>query len=82
MLHADQAVLNPGEDVSIPAGTIETPPPLRLEPGSGRFGTPCERMHTAKLTSEADCPPPLIGGFLEPPHPVIASAQQTPASVN
>ena len=53
-----------------------TRPPLVL--GSGKFGTPCERMHCAYLSSG----PPLAAaarGLPEDPHPAIRAAQITAA---
>ena len=54
------------------------------ELGSGKFGTPCERMQLANLRNEdataGDCGPPLDAASLElpvNPHPASASPQPT-----
>lgn len=47
--------------------------------GSGKFGTPCERMHCASLSGE----PPLatpVRGLAEAPHATIANAKLAAAS--
>lgn len=57
---------------------IPPPPPL----GSGKFGTPCERMQSAK---RIPCPGPLepavLFGLPEEPQAVIANAQAMTVSV-
>ena len=55
---------------------ICTPPPL-LALGSGKFGTPCERMHSANASPLdcADAPEPLEPELgLELPQPAISTA--------
>jgi hypothetical protein len=55
---------------------ILIPPP---ELGSGKFGTPCERMQLAKASPEppaaAPCP-----GLLDDPHAAMAGTQPNAAS--
>ena len=60
-----------------------------LVPGSGKFATPCERMHLEKWRKSAvtagDGGPPLDAASLEPPvnpHPVSASPQPTATSAH
>ncbi len=52
--HFACAALNAGDDGSIPEfdGIWMPPPPV----GSGKFGTPFERMHSANLTNAALLP--------------------------
>jgi hypothetical protein len=57
---------------------ICTPPPL-LEVGSGKLGTPCERIQLANAIpldrADADAPEPLeLGSDLELPQPAISTA--------
>ena len=77
LTHADWARLNAGEAESIPLPTNELLPLEVL--GSGKFGTPCERMHAANLRSRAAGLEPLFGG-LEEPQPAIASEQPAATS--
>lgn len=58
-----------------------------VEPGSGKFGTPCERMQSENLRNAAvtagDEGPPLDAASLEPPvnpQPASASPQLTATS--
>jgi hypothetical protein len=62
--------LNAGENGLTPElGLIWTPPP---ELGSGKFGTPCDRMQLANASPE----PRAAGlGLLDDPHPATASPQ-------
>jgi hypothetical protein len=46
--HAVSAVRNAGDDALIPGTPLKLIPPVAL--GSGKFGTPCERMQRAKLS--------------------------------
>jgi hypothetical protein len=58
---------------------LEPPPELV---GSGKFGTPCERMHAEKLIPTAasfDARLPRLLGLLEDPQPAIASTPHTTA---
>jgi hypothetical protein len=50
----------------------ENPPPPELGLGSGKFGTPCARMHFANAWAESELA--LTLGF-ELPHAASASAQ-------
>lgn len=43
--------------------------------GSGKFGTPCERMHCASLSGETP-----VRGLAEAPHATIANAKLAAAS--
>jgi hypothetical protein len=77
--HAFWADWNAGDWGLIPElELIWIPPP---EPGSGKFGTPCERMQSANLIP-ADSPlePDPLFGLPEDPHALSATAQLTAAS--
>jgi hypothetical protein len=54
------------------------PPPEVV--GSGKFGTPCERMHEANLMPCAVRFEALFLGGLEEPQPATAAMQQTTAT--
>jgi hypothetical protein len=80
------AARNFGELGSIPEpGPIEIPPPLL---GSGKFGTPCERMHAENCAafavfSVSPAPPPeleLVDGpaAVPPPDEVVVPALDVP----
>jgi hypothetical protein len=51
---------------------VGNPSPPEPEIGSGKFGTPCERKHSAIASWELD---PALGFELEPPHAASAAAQ-------
>jgi hypothetical protein len=44
--------------------------------GSGKSGTPCERMHADYLTSDVDAAAVVDVGMFEEPHPPTASVHQ------
>jgi hypothetical protein len=77
LAHCDWAALNAGESGLIPEPwAILIPPP---EGGSGKFGTPCERMQLAKASPEplaADAAP----GLLDDPQATMARTQLTHAN--
>jgi hypothetical protein len=72
------AAWNAGERGLAPAG-IWNPPPL--EPGSGKFGTPWDRMQSANLIP-ADWPLEFdaLPGLDDEPHAASAIAQPMPQS--
>jgi hypothetical protein len=75
LLHACSDDLNAGDSVLMSFGMAS--PPVAL--GSGKFGTPCARMHCAYLSSG---PPlgPVAPAWREDPQPMIAAAQMAAAS--
>ena len=77
LLHALWADWNAGDSGLIPEPTgILTPPP---PPGSGKFGTPCERMQSANLIP-VEAPPAPVDELDEEPHAATASTQPARAS--
>jgi hypothetical protein len=72
LLQADWAALNAGENGLSPDPPLNWMPPPGL--GSGKFGTPCERMHCEKATGR-----PLatvdVPGLLAEPHAEMTTAQ-------
>jgi hypothetical protein len=73
--HLRCAERNAGDRGSIEPGFSWTPPP---GPGSGKFGTPFERMQFANLRPPGTPPDP--DELPEEPHAAIASAQPASAS--
>jgi hypothetical protein len=72
LAHCDWAALNAGENGLMPElELIWIPPPAR---GSGKFGTPCERMQLANASPE---PPAEAAAFdlLDDPQAAIARTQ-------
>ena len=69
LAQAPWADLKAGASVLMSLGMISPP----VEPGSGKFGTPCVRMHCASLSSG----PPLasVCGLPEDPQATITAAQ-------
>jgi hypothetical protein len=84
LLHVDSAVLNEGEDGSIP-GTWRLMRAVRpFVVGSGKLGTPCERMQSANLMPCAARFEALLGALgreLDEPHAVSASRQAQAATM-
>jgi hypothetical protein len=74
--HAFWASWNAGDWGSIPELELIWIPPPAL--GSGKFGTPCERMQSANLIGAE--PPLALEELAEDPHALSASAQPTAAS--
>lgn len=74
LLQACSDDLNAGDSVLMSFGMAS--PPVAL--GSGKFGTPCARMHCAYLSSG----PPLgpVPAWREEPQPMISAAPMTTAS--
>src|ERR1039458_4934613 len=77
LLHVCSADTNAGACSLIPE-----PGPPTGEPGSGKFGTPCERMQSANSSASVS-PLPVPAALLAPPadpHAATASMQLTAAS--
>ena len=74
LAHAFWANRNAGARVLIQLGITLGPPGL----GSGKLGTPCDRMHSASLT--AGSPLATLLDVPEDPQPHSAAAQLAPAS--
>jgi hypothetical protein len=74
--HACWAALNAGDSALIVFGIVSPPAAL----GSGKFGTPCARMHSASLSSGPPLAPAGLGRFDEP-HAQSRHVAPTTASV-
>lgn len=70
--HCDWAALNAGENGLMPELELMLIPPP--EPGSGKFGTPCDRMHweNARKSPELEA---VFFGLLDDPQALMARAQ-------
>ena len=77
LAHCDWAALNAGENGLMPELELMWIPPPEL--GSGKFGTPCERMQLANASPE---PPASDAGFglLDDPQAAMARTQLRAAS--
>jgi hypothetical protein len=77
LAHCDWAALNAGENGLMPELELIWIPPPAL--GSGKFGTPCERMQLANASPE---PPAEAAGFdlFNDPQAAIARTQLKDAS--
>src|ERR1700733_13435183 len=75
LVHIWRAAIYAGERALIVDAMSKPPPAL----GSGKFGTPCERMHEANLRPCRPGRTPLPWCELEEPEPAIAT-RQLPAS--
>jgi hypothetical protein len=81
---------NAGELTDTPLTVIDPPEPARcwissppwpLEPGSGKFGTPCERTHCANASMSARLPPAALW-FDEDDDPHAPSAKPPAATAS
>lgn len=70
------AASNEGEATLIPAGIWIPPPPL----GSGKFETPCERMHSENAKKLPLLPPEWLDLLADEPQAAIATVQPTMAA--
>ena len=84
--HACAADWNAG-DSTVLCEPIRTVWPLTV--GSGKFGTPCERMHlenatpdSTALAVDAEVLAPPVGLLERPPHPVTSTALRRAAAVS
>lgn len=73
LLQAAKAVLNAGDDELIPGTLLKLTAPVAL--GSGKFGTPWERMHRLKLSPGGAAP---VWLELEPPAPARVELLRDP----